>query len=97
MFYTDIIKCWINAHKTSFSQVINFKDIRKQKNWVNQYISFNKKSLIFKNWINSNILFVNDIIDENGQIKEKIILQKYIDKTNRISEFNKLKYAIPKT
>ena len=40
------------------------------------YITFNKKSLVVKNWINSNMLFVNDIIDENGQIKEQIILQK---------------------
>ena len=48
MFYSDIIKCWINAHKTSFSEVINFEDIRKQIIWGNKYITFNKISLVLK-------------------------------------------------
>ena len=47
--------------------------------------TFNKKSLIFKNWIKSNIIFVNDIIDIHGQINEETILQKLKDKTNWIS------------
>ena len=96
IFYEDILKCWINVHKTSFSEVYNFENIRKQIIWGNKFITFNKKSSIFKNWINSNILFVNDIIDNQGQINEDIILQKLINKTNWISEFNQLKNAIPK-
>ena len=97
IFYEDIIKCWINVHKNSFSGVSNFENIRKQLIWGNKHITFNKKSLIFKNWIKSNILFVNDIIDEHGEINEENILQKLKDKTNWISEFNTLKNAIPKT
>ena len=97
IFYEDILKCWINVHKTSFSEVNNFEHIRKQIIWGNKFITFNKTSLIFKNWIHSNILFVNDIIDDQGQINEDIILHKLIKKTYWISEFNQLKNAIPKT
>ena len=97
IFYEDIIKCWINVHKISFSEVNNFENVRKQMIWGNKFIIFNKKSLIFQNWINSNILFVNDIIDEQGEINEETILQKLIDKTNWISELNIVKNAIPKT
>jgi hypothetical protein len=33
-------------------------------------ITFNKTSLIFKNWIQSNILSANNIIDEHGAVLE---------------------------
>ena len=44
IFYEDLVKCWINVHKTSFSEVNNFESIRKQIIWGNKYITFNKKS-----------------------------------------------------
>ena len=47
IFYEDIIKCWINVHKTSFSEVNNFENIRKQIIWGNKNITFNKKKFTF--------------------------------------------------
>ena len=96
LFNDHWIRTWTCVHKTSFSEVNNFENIRKQIIWGNKYITFDKKSLFFKNWIKSNIIFVSDIIDEHGQINEETLLQKLIDKTNWISEFNTLKIAIPK-
>ena len=37
------------------------REIRNQNIWGNKYIKFNNKSLIYKNWIDSNLLYVNDI------------------------------------
>ena len=55
-----------------------------------------KKKKKFKEWINSGIFFVNDIIDNNGKIKQEFILHKLTNKSNWISEFSILKKAFPK-
>jgi hypothetical protein len=42
----------------------------------------------FKEWINSGIFVVNDIIDNNGKIMQEFILHKLKNKSNWISEFS---------
>jgi hypothetical protein len=42
---------------------------------------------MFDNWINSDLVYFNNILDENGEINHKFILDKLKYKTNRISEF----------
>ena len=54
------------------------------------------KIFFFKEWINSGIFFVNDIIDNNGKITQEFILHKLKNKSNWISEFSILKKAFPK-
>ena len=41
---------------------------------------------MLENWINSGIIFINDIIDGQGNISEVVILQNRIYKQNRMSE-----------
>jgi hypothetical protein len=38
----------------------NFAEIRKQLIWGNKCIMFNNKSLMFDNWINSDLIYIND-------------------------------------
>jgi hypothetical protein len=49
------------------------------------------KSLMFVNWINSDLIYINDILDANGDISLNFILDKLEYRTNRISEFICLK------
>ena len=49
---------------------------------------------MYTNWIQRGILFINDILDEKGNISSDKILSKLSNKTNQISEFCKLKKAI---
>ena len=95
-FYEDLIKCWILVSQENCLKTDNFENIRKQIIWGNKNITINNKCLVYKNWIKSNILFVNDILNENGEIKEQHILTKLEDKSNWISEISKLKSCIPK-
>jgi hypothetical protein len=44
--------------------------------------AFEKKYIFFKEWINSGIFFVNDIIDNNGKITQEFILHKLKNKSN---------------
>ena len=93
-FYIDLIKTWIKCRDTE-PEPIKYSDIRKQMLWGNQYIKHNGKCLLMKNWINSGIYFINDILDEKGNISESIILQKLVSKQNWISEFSIVKKSVP--
>jgi hypothetical protein len=50
---------------------------------------------MFDNWINSDLIYINDISNENGEISQNLILDKLKYKNNWISEFICLKKAIP--
>jgi hypothetical protein len=66
-------------HKTGGGQLsspLTFSNVRKQILRGNRFITFKKKYLFFKEWINSGIFFVNDIIDNNGKITREFILHK---------------------
>ena len=38
---------------------------------------FKNKSLMFDNWINSDLIYINDILNENGEISQNLILDKF--------------------
>lgn len=44
---------------------------------------------------NNNILYINDLLNQNGEIDVNIILERLTKKHNWISEFNILKMSIP--
>jgi hypothetical protein len=56
-----------------------------QRSLLNYQLKINFKVLFFKEWINSGIFFVNDIIDEHGKITQEFILHKSKNKSNWIS------------
>ena len=94
-YYFNLLKSWISINK--YTKIpSNFRIIRQELIWGNQHIKFKNKSLIYLNWINDGIIFINDIIDHEGKLSENVILKKLSLKTNWISEFTKLKKSIPK-
>ena len=52
--------------------------------------------MLFNNWINSYLVYVNDILDENGEISHNCILNRLNNKSNWITEFTIMKKAILK-
>ena len=50
---------------------------------------------MFDNWINRDLIYINDILDENGEISHNYISDKLKYKTNWVSEFICLKKATP--
>ena len=100
IFYSEIIEIWIYTKSQMISPYIQpntFYDIRKQVLWGNKYIKRNGKCLIFHNWIESNIIYVNDILSNEGTISEAYILNKLNNKRNWVSEIYSIKQSIPKT
>ena len=95
-FYQEILKCWLQIGGGETKTPNDFRKIRSEIIWGNKNIKFKNKPVIMLNWINSNLLYINDIIDENGEISENYILNKLKLKNNWIAELSILKQAIPK-
>jgi hypothetical protein len=68
---------WIKTGGGQLSSPLTFSNVKKQILWGNRFITFEKKNKKFKEWINSGIFFVNNIIDNNGKITQEFILHKY--------------------
>ena len=62
-FYQELIKTWLSVGGGTTSYPKNYLDIRKQVIWGNKFIKFEGKCLCFNSWIDSGLIFVNDIID----------------------------------
>ena len=90
-FYGDIIMCWVIAKGGQFPNTKHFTNIRKQLIWGNKYIKVDGKNLLFNNWINSHIIYINDLLDEKGKLSEEFIFKKLKCKENWISELYTLK------
>ena len=51
-------------------------DIRNQIIWGNKFIKRNSQCLLFKHWINDGIIYVNDLLNQDGDIDANIVLGK---------------------
>ena len=58
---------------------------------------YDRKCLLFKNWIDDNILYTFDIISPAKEIDSTFMLEKLHSRENWISEIYKSKGAIPET
>ena len=60
-FYKEILQTWIKMGGGQTKTLSHFAEIRKQLIWGNKFILFKNKSLMFDNWINSDLIYINDI------------------------------------
>ena len=94
----ELITGWhdINLLTPSPVEYLNSGKVKAQIIWGNDLIKFNKKPLYFSNWIKSNIIYINDLLNEKGELQEGYIRDKLVDKRNWMVETCILKRAIPK-
>ena len=94
-FYTELLKTWIKTNKQEEKDQVNFREVRSQIIWGNKLIRYKNKTLIFKHWIESGIIYVNDLINEKGIITSDILLSKLKIKNNWLTELHQVLQAIP--
>ena len=98
MFYKEVVDAWIEMrHNIYKTQPKTFNDIRQHIIWGNKYIKAKGKCIVYKTWIHSKIIYINDLISEYGRICEHVVLSHLKCKTNWLIETLILKQAIPKT
>ena len=67
-FYQDVILAFNNAKYITPQYLLNKHDIVQQPIWGNEYFKINNSCLYLKNFIESRILYVKDLINNNGNI-----------------------------
>ena len=98
MFYKEVVDAWIEMRNNIYkTKPKTFNDIRQQMIWGNKYINAKGKCIVYKTWIDSNIIYINDLISEYGGICEHVVLSYLNCKTIWLIEILKLKQAISKT
>ena len=74
----------------------DISNIRQQLIWGNKFIQTKGRTLFFENWKNSNINFIDDLLNENGTFKAgEEIFDQLISKRNWIVEYITILKAIP--
>ena len=92
-FYEQIVNSWYKVR--GVNKVENMFEIRKEVIWGNRYILFKNKPIIFHNWIEDNVIYVNDLLNEKGNFSQKDLYNKLSKKINWLSEISTLLKAIP--
>ncbi len=94
VFYQQV---FINFNKCkSRTAVQDRDDVFSELLWGNEVLKYKGKCMYEKNWIESGILYVKDLIHEGKLMKEEHILSKLKSKRNWISEFVKVKKVVSK-
>jgi hypothetical protein len=92
-FYKQILDFWEEIHCI---EPITQPEILKEQLWENSFILINKKPANLKKMKAVNINQLGDIIDHNGQFKEKHDIEANFHSIIDVMDFNSIKTAIPK-
>ena len=91
IFYQKILQAWIEIKGMKPQKIKTAIDIGKEIIWGNSNITLKGKVLIFPKWINSNIIYIKDILDADGKINDQLIYNKLKNKQNWLAEIMTIK------
>lgn len=66
---------------------MNINDVLQEPIWNNRHFVFDGKPVFFKNWIKSNILYVNDLFTDNWFKSLNDIGDEVYSKANLLCEY----------
>ena len=96
LFYVNVFKAWISY--TECDTVNNtIQNVRSQVIWGNQLILNLGKPIFLSNWVKSNIITVNDLLNNENVLNFDDVRTKLISKRNWMSEISIVKSSIPTT
>ena len=90
-FYRDIVSSWAKAGGSICRDNNRFWEIRKQCIWNNLKIKHKNKMLYFSNWIKSGILHIDQLLQGQGYIFNRLI-----SKRNWMCEYLTIMKSIPR-
>ena len=99
LFYQEVIFSWNlcgGGSKAPQSQT----EIRKQLIWGNKMIQSKGRTLFYKNWYAKNLIFIDDLLDQNGNLKSGEEIFYLLERSNRnnwLIEYKTILKALPAT
>ena len=91
-FYNNMFNVWANLH---FTLPCDNEEVCRQDLWHNDNIQKNGHSIIYKEWSDNNINFVQDIIDKDRKIMRKNDIENKYGITCKQLQYQSLVHAIP--
>jgi hypothetical protein len=91
-FYQDIFSTWASLHSR---QPTTNEQVMRETIWNNSYIKVNFKTLYYTEWIRKGILFIQDLVDDTGQIMSKQNLEHQLQDQIKPLRYESLISAIP--
>jgi hypothetical protein len=92
-FYTDLFATWANLHYNEPSDTLAYYE---QIVWNNSLIKIGGKMAKYTTWKESGIYFIHQLIDKNGKILSKDLLERKYNITCPYLQYESLVHAIPK-
>ena len=90
-FYNHLFQTWANLH---LSLPKNAEEISEQPLWHNTYIKIGGKIIEYPSWQNQNINYIQDIINNKGEILGKKTLNAKFGNICKYLEYESLVSAI---
>jgi len=99
-YYKHVILSWHKAIGGNMLEPETPGEVRGHIIWGSKFIVSTQRrkkttSLFYQKWIDSGIIRIDDLLDNNYHVNEKQILNKLIDKRDWLKELYILKKAIP--
>ena len=92
LFYRQLIDIWYSFY--SVEPLLS--EVQDEKLWNNRFIIINKKTVLYKTWMDHDILILHDLYDTNTEIMSiEQMSQKYCFHVDTMS-YNSLLQAVPK-
>ena len=90
-FYREVFKNWFEVYSK-----VKENDILNESLWDSKHVQIGNKPAHLKVFINNNILYVRDLINENGKMLSKVELEEKYHMVIKQMEYNSLIHALPK-
>ena len=92
-FYHQVLKYWFELYSV---QPIDTKEVMRTPLWHNKNLMVNHKPILYKQWHDSGITCIYDLISAGGILKSREELEYKYDIKIKQMEYNSLTHAIPK-
>jgi hypothetical protein len=92
-FYSEIFNMWAQIH---YYIPKNNEEICRQELWYNNNISKENNYIVYKEWANKNVNFIQDLLNKEGRFISKTELESKYSLICKPPEYESLIHAIPK-
>ena len=95
-FYQDVWQSYYRCKTIKSLEHMNSYDFLSSTIWGNELFKFKNKCLFFKHWIDSNIVYVRDLFNRNGNMHAyEYVLNKLTNTRNWLIEYSMIKKYSP--
>lgn len=96
-FYKDVCLCFNQAKQSKPFELLSNRELMEEILWGNELFMSSNRTLLFQNWTQSDVIYVKDILDCNGEMLSiSDIKAKLRNTRNYICEYLIIKQCVRK-